>query len=111
MKTSSLIISITLILAAILQQNFAQSCEGNCENGNCINVNGEAICECFDNYVGKKCDIIDPCLKTPCKAGACFPIVNQIQGTSFESVSYLCQCYSGFYGSNCEMAVIVPKFS
>lgn len=72
-------------------------------NGNCIVKDSIAVCECKTGYVGSKCQFNDPCLQRPCGTkGACYPVVQAIQGTTDEKVSYFCQCYSGFSGANCQ---------
>jgi hypothetical protein len=74
-------------------------------NGNCEITNNVAVCVCRQGFVGSKCQYEDPCsvTKRPCGAnGACFPIIQSQTGQVSEQISYHCQCYSGFYGQNCE---------
>lgn len=82
------------------------ACAINCKNGRCIISNGVEICECNSGFVGKNCDQSDPCLQKPCVNGACYPVVQPVQGTSLEQVFYFCQCYYGFYGKNCELSIL-----
>ncbi|CAF1076120.1 unnamed protein product [Brachionus calyciflorus] len=79
-------------------------CISNCSgNGYCKLVNSiELICECFENFAGKKCDINTlPCFSNKCKNNS--SCVN-----NFKNKTYTCECITAhsnkslYYGNYCE---------
>ncbi|GFR18023.1 hypothetical protein TNCT_641342 [Trichonephila clavata] len=51
-------------------------------------------CHCPRGYVGKTCEIKDPCMKNPCKNGG---------RCTFDTSSYNCVCSHGYVGKTCEI--------
>jgi hypothetical protein len=79
-------------------------------HGVCNKYTDNPVCLCKDGFVGIKCSFSDPCFTLkPCSTnGACFPLI-KLNGT-IETVSYHCQCYSGFSGPDCRNGSIVMIF-
>ena len=46
---------------------------------------------------------ITRCSSNPCKNGACFPVVQTVNGA--QQALFYCQCYSGYYGTDCSIPV------
>ena len=92
------------------EEKFKLVCDvRNCINGECSIKNNKPYCACRQDWVGSKCDMKDPCRREahPCNSnGACFPIIQTriVPGQSQlqEYTDYHCQCFSGFWGKNCE---------
>ncbi|XP_015514876.1 protein crumbs isoform X6 [Neodiprion lecontei] len=65
----------------------------NCENGHCENLPGSYQCSCIPGYCGRNCEVLDPCIQTPCQnEGTC---------TCLDDSGYICHCTSDYGGHNC----------
>ncbi|KFG50555.1 EGF family domain-containing protein [Toxoplasma gondii p89] len=91
-----------------LERCLEDVCYNKCDNGNCIEVNGETRtyrCQCNEGYSpdqsGKNC-VRDQCSTSPCG-----PSSLGHQCTNEEDGTYSCICANGYYlnGNTCEMAI------
>ena len=66
-------------------------------NGTCANTNTTFICACKDGYIGKNCEVEQPCFfNNPClNNGTCI----YLNGT----FNHMCICMDGFTETNCQL--------
>lgn len=71
-------------------------------NGHCEMQFDQEICVCKEGFVGKRCQLKDPCLSSSCSDhGSCYAIFQLINNV--EEVNFYCQCNNGYSGRNCEV--------
>uniref|UniRef100_A0A915ATS3 CRUMBS n=1 Tax=Parascaris univalens TaxID=6257 RepID=A0A915ATS3_PARUN len=79
-----------------------------CVHGQCINLPGSYKCDCQLGYIGRKCNVEDPCLpdslnrtRHSCLHGDCVqPVVVNENGR--DVAKHGCNCYAGYTGVDCE---------
>jgi hypothetical protein len=78
-------------------------CDPNpCFNGDCATESSpdgdaeEPLCSCNPGYVGQFCDIIDPCLDSPCQNDATCNSLGRSDG------EYSCECDEAHVGRRCQ---------
>lgn len=65
-----------------------------CAHGTCIEIDHQAICECWPGYTGDRCDVrLNYCANKPCVSGEC---INSTDG-------FTCKCAPGYIGRRCHL--------
>lgn len=69
-------------------------------NGFCVNKGLTFECKCMESYIGKFCELPNPCFPDPCYKGKCF--INQ------STNSFFCSCPTGYSGMKCDTRKYKP---
>ena len=67
----------------------------NCNEGQCINGDSGARCECMPGFTGEFCTEVDRCATNDCQNGTC---INEVD-------DYRCNCFPRYSGVLCEVNV------
>ena len=68
----------------------------DCNNGTCIDLVNDYVCDCYQDYTGQHCnEIIDDCASGPCNQ------LNTIFFCEDGNGTYHCECVVGFTGQDC----------
>ncbi|KEP60688.1 UNVERIFIED_CONTAM: EGF family domain-containing protein [Hammondia hammondi] len=96
-----------------LERCLKDVCYNKCDNGNCIEVDGETRtyrCQCNEGYSPDKSG--ETCVRDACSTSPCGPSSLGHQCTNEEGGAYSCICANGYYlnGDTCEMAINIRCF-
>ena len=71
-------------------------CESvDCNNGICIDLADDYMCDCYADYTGQNCsEIINDCASSPCSALGTLQCMDG-------NMTFTCKCAAGFIGKNC----------
>jgi hypothetical protein len=72
-------------------------------NGFCEIKFGEEVCVCKKGFIGKNCQLNDPCDSkySACNNnGECYSIIQLVNDV--EEANFYCHCRAGYSGRNCE---------
>lgn len=73
------------------------------KNGFCEVKSGEEVCICKAGFIGKQCQLNDPCSSkyAACNNnGECYSIIQLVNNV--EEANFYCHCRAGYSGRNCE---------
>uniref|UniRef100_A0A915E4I8 EGF-like domain-containing protein n=1 Tax=Ditylenchus dipsaci TaxID=166011 RepID=A0A915E4I8_9BILA len=84
----------------------------NCLHGQCANLPGDYQCKCHNGFIGKKCNMVNPCIPNVhnrtlhnCAHGRCVNPVVIRQYSGREVTQHDCECHKGYAGPMCTVLV------